>query len=138
MDKKLKRIIQWQYQPEIVTNMPGGVIQEGDEMPNLDCYTTLADFNLQLKLAYDAFYAAHPGQNLTAHDVYVHLCEDDLGRGTLEFCWMEKESDEDYEKRCKVAERVMMHGEIANRAQLKTAIMRDPALAKEILNELGL
>jgi hypothetical protein len=51
---------------------------------------------------------------------------------------MQKESDEDYEKRCKVAERVMMHGEIANRAQLKTAIMRDPALAKEILNELGL
>lgn len=138
MEQKLKRIIQWQHQPEIVTNMPGGVIQEGDEMPNLDRYTTLADFNLQLKIAYESFCAAHPGENLTTHDVYVHLFEDDLGRGALEFCWMEKESDEDYEKRCRLIEKHKVYDTIANRHQLKIAIMRDPALAKEILNDLGL
>lgn len=134
--KKPNRLIEWRYEPAVATCQPCGIFTDDCDI-KLEPYTTYSEYLKRLQESYEKFCKENP--EINPNDIYVHPTADDYtGVSYMSFFWLEKESDENYEKRCRAVERQNNFNVLAARATLKMAIQEDPELAKEILNELGL
>lgn len=134
--KKPNRLIEWRYEQSVATCQPCGIFTDECEI-KLEPYTTYKEYLERLQASYERFCKENP--DINPDEIYVHPTEDDFtGTSYLSFFWLEKESDENYEKRCLAVERQNNFNVLAAKATLKMAIQQDPELAKEILNELGL
>lgn len=134
--KKPNRLIEWRYEQAVATCQPCGIFTDEREV-KLEPYTTYKEYLEDLQESYEKFCKDNP--DINPNEIYVHPVEDDYtGTSYLAFFWLEKESDENYEKRCLAVERQNNFNVKAAKATLKMAIQQDPELAKEILKELGL
>lgn len=134
--KKPNRLIEWKYEQAVATCQPCGIFTVDCNI-RLEPYTTYNEYLKRLQESYERFCKDNP--DINPDEIYVHPVEDDYtDTSYLSFFWLEKESDEKYEKRCLDVERQNNFNILAAKATLKAAIQQDPEFVKEILKELGI